>query len=128
MFLDYDRYTSIGYVLGGREYPYLDCWGFVVDVYKQNGINLNLHTELKGTEIKEGYTQDVNDFIQIEKPIENCIVGLFAHGIIFHCGIYHNGKFCHMDKQGLQIESFERYFMKKRCEVRYYVIKRRGCS
>ena len=82
----------------GRTYPRLDCWGLVVDIYRENlGIELNEYTDLTGRTMSEGFQHErrAGRFVEVKEPQDYDIIAFFINARLFHVGVWLNGRILH---------------------------------
>ena len=73
-------YLLIRHTPGGRQYPRLDCWGLIVDYYRENlGITLGEHTDLSHETMAAGMLRDH--------------VGIWIDGRILHTSERRNARY-----------------------------------
>ena len=108
-----NKYLGIDYIHKGRDLKGLDCWGLVISIYKDLGIEIfdledyerNWH--LKGGNIFiENY---YNAWVQHTSPIFLDVL-LFnsSKGITNHAGIYlKDGRFIHGSRAGVVVTRLE---------------------
>ena len=83
-----NHYLLIRHTPNGRKYPYLDCWGLVIEFYRRElGIELDDYTDFS---IKDGYEKERSCFYEIEPPHYEFgdVIAFFRHGLIFHVAVY----------------------------------------
>ncbi len=62
-------YLLIRHTPGGRQYPRLDCWGLIVDYYRENlGITLGEHTDLSHETMAAGMLREKGHFREVKTP------------------------------------------------------------
>ena len=123
--MNYKDIVGTKYKLHGRTLEEgLDCWGVVLMLYKDDGINLpdpvyGTTGDFPQVADKLGSLNSI--FKKIEYPTEKCIIMIKVHGLNSHCGVYiGDGYFIHSTfSQGVVIEPVYRY--KKRIEGYYKV-------
>jgi len=108
-----DKYLGIQYVHKGRDLEGLDCWGLVVAVYADAGIDIfdledyERNWSLKGrNHFMENYYEK---WVKHSSPIFKDVL-LFYGGrdIVNHAGIYlKNGKFIHAARAGVVVTRLE---------------------
>ena len=84
-----NHYLLIRHTPNGRKYPYLDCWGLVIEFYRRElGIELDDYTDFS---IKDGYEKETsrNSFREItaDEAKFGDVIAFFRHGQIFHVGV-----------------------------------------
>lgn len=95
--------THVRYKFGGREFPYLDCWGFCRWFYHVRfGAEFPVFLSLSRPEALNT-PPELAHIRQIAEPQDICIFGLVSGRGIFHTGIYIHGKFLHDSRFGCQI-------------------------
>ena len=83
-----NHYLLIRHTPNGRKYPYLDCWGLVIEFYRRElGIELDDYTDFS---IKDGYEKERSCFYEIDPPHYEFgdVIAFFRHGLIFHVAVY----------------------------------------
>ena len=83
-----NHYLLIRHTPNGRKYPFLDCWGLVIEFYRRElGIELDDYTDFS---IKDGYEKERSSFYEIEPPHSEFgdVIAFFRHGLIFHVAVY----------------------------------------
>lgn len=86
----------------GRIFPRLDCWGLVVDFYREIlGIKLNDYTDLTAENMGTGlmYERKSGRFTEVTEPTNGDVIAFFIHGKLFHVGVFWNGKILHTSQQ-----------------------------
>lgn len=86
----------------GRRYPFLDCWGLVVDVYREMlGITLNEYTDLSQQDMSKAlmYERQAGRFIEVDEPRDYDVIAFFIGGRLFHVGIWLKGKILHTSQK-----------------------------
>lgn len=86
----------------GRRYPFLDCWGLVVDVYKEMlGITLNEYTDLSQQDMSKAlmYERQAGRFREVDEPRDYDVIAFFIGGRLFHVGIWLKGKILHTSQK-----------------------------
>lgn len=86
----------------GRRYPFLDCWGLVVDVYREMlGIILNEYTDLSQQDMSKAlmYERQAGRFIEVDEPRDYDVIAFFIGGRLFHVGIWLKGKILHTSQK-----------------------------
>ena len=86
----------------GRRYPYLDCWGLVVDVYREMlGITLNEYTDLSQQDMSKAlmYERQAGRFREVDEPRDYDVIAFFIGGRLFHVGIWLKGKILHTSQK-----------------------------
>lgn len=86
----------------GRKYPFLDCWGLVVDVYREMlGITLNEYTDLSQQDMSKAlmYERQAGRFIEVDEPRDYDVIAFFIGGRLFHVGIWLKGKILHTSQK-----------------------------
>ena len=95
-------YLLITHTPNGRNYPFLDCWGLVVDVYREMcGITLDDHTDLTAETMQEGFNSETGagHFREVETPQNYDIVAFFLAKRLYHVGIYYEGRILHTSER-----------------------------
>ena len=85
-----NHYLLIRHTPNGRKFPFLDCWGLVIEFYRRElGIELDDYTDFS---IKDGYESETkqNCFYEIDPPHSKFgdVIAFFRHGQIFHVAVY----------------------------------------
>ena len=83
-----NHYLLIRHTPNGRKFPFLDCWGLVIEFYRRElGIELDDYTDFS---IKDGYEKERSCFYEIEPPHYEFgdVIAFFRHGLIFHVAVY----------------------------------------
>lgn len=86
----------------GRRYPFLDCWGLVVDVYREMlGITLNEYTDLSQQDMSKAlmYERQAGRFIEVDEPRDYDVIAFFIGGRLFHVGIWLKSKILHTSQK-----------------------------
>lgn len=86
----------------GRKYPYLDCWGLIVDVYREMlGITLNEYTDLSQQDMSKAlmYERQAGRFIEVDEARDYDVIAFFIGGRLFHVGIWLKGKILHTSQK-----------------------------
>lgn len=86
----------------GRKYPFLDCWGLVVDVYREMlGITLNEYTDLSQQDMSKAlmYERQSGRFIEVDEPRDYDVIAFFIGGRLYHVGIWLKGKILHTSQK-----------------------------
>lgn len=95
-----DDYLLITHTPGGRQYPRLDCWGLIVDYYRENlGITLDEHTDLTHATMNAGFAAERGHFREVSAPEDGDIVAFFLSGRLYHVGLYIAGKVLHTSER-----------------------------
>ena len=95
-------YLLIKHTPNGRNYPYLDCWGLIVDFYKNVlNIELNEYTDLDAGSMSRGlmYERQAGRFEETKTPEDGDVIAFFVSGRLFHVGIFWRGKILHTSQQ-----------------------------
>lgn len=83
-----NHYLFIRHTPNGRKYPFLDCWGLVIEFYRREfGIELDECTDFS---IRDGYEAEKNSFREILPDEAACgdVIAFFRRGVIFHVAVY----------------------------------------
>ena len=86
----------------GRKYPFLDCWGLVVDVYREMlGITLNEYTDLSQQDMSKAlmYERQAGRFKEVDEPRDYDVIAFFIGGRLYHVGIWLRGKILHTSQK-----------------------------
>ena len=97
-----DDYLLIKHTHNGRVYPRLDCWGLIVDFYRENlKINLDEHTDLTQKSMTKGVNEECKQgrFIEVITPEDYDIVCFFLRDRLFHVGVFLNGHLLHTSER-----------------------------
>lgn len=121
-------YLLIKHTPNGREYPYLDCWGLIVDVYREIlGIKLHDYTDLTQKDMNKGlmYERDSGRFAEVKEPQDYDIVAFFINGRLYHVGLWIGGRILHTSQQrNCRYEQLDRVSLSQKRYYRY--VKDRG--
>lgn len=121
-------YLLIKHTPNGREYPYLDCWGLIVDVYREIlGIKLHDYTDLTQRDMNKGlmYERDSGRFAEVKEPQDYDIVAFFVNGRLYHVGLWIGGRILHTSQQrNCRYEQLDRVSLSQKRYYRY--VKDRG--
>lgn len=97
-----DDYLLNKHTPNGRKYPYLDCWGLVVDVYREMlGISLPEYTDLSQQDMSKAlmYERQAGRFKEVDEPRDYDVIAFFIGGRLFHVGIWLKGKILHTSQK-----------------------------
>lgn len=121
-------YLLIKHTPNGREYPYLDCWGLIVDVYREIlDIKLHDYTDLTQRDMNKGlmYERDSGRFAEVKEPQNYDIVAFFVNGRLYHVGLWIGGRILHTSQQrNCRYEQLDRVSLSQKRYYRY--VKDRG--
>lgn len=121
-------YLLIKHTPNGREYPYLDCWGLIVDVYREIlDIKLHDYTDLTQKDMNKGlmYERDSGRFAEVKEPQDYDIVAFFVNGRLYHVGLWIGGRILHTSQQrNCRYELLDRVSLSQKRYYRY--VKDRG--
>lgn len=121
-------YLLIKHTPNGREYPYLDCWGLIVDVYREIlDINLHDYTDLTQRDMSKGlmYERESGRFAEVKEPQDYDIVAFFINGRLYHVGLWIGGRILHTSQQrNCRYELLDRVSLSQKRYYRY--VKDRG--
>ena len=95
-------YLLIKHTPNGRNYPFLDCWGLIVDFYKNMlGVELNEYTDLDAGSMSRGlaYERNAGRFEEVKEPQDGDVIAFFVRGRLFHVGVFWRGKILHTSQQ-----------------------------
>lgn len=95
-------YLLIKHTPNGRNYPFLDCWGLIVDFYKNMlGVELNEYTDLDAGSMSRGlaYERSAGRFEEVKEPQDGDVIAFFVRGRLFHVGVFWRGKILHTSQQ-----------------------------
>ena len=116
-------YLLIKHTPNGRKFPHLDCWGLIVDYYRENlGIELNEYTTLDARSMSRGlmFERQAGHFREVSDPQNNDIVTFFISGRLYHVGIYINGKILHTsERRNARLERLDASTLSLRRYYRY---------
>lgn len=121
-------YLLIKHTPNGREYPYLDCWGLIVDVYREIlDIKLHDYTDLTQRDMNKGlmYERDSGRFAEVKEPQDYDVVAFFVNGRLYHVGLWIGGRILHTSQQrNCRYEQLDRVSLSQKRYYRY--VKDRG--
>ena len=121
-------YLLIKHTPNGREYPYLDCWGLIVDVYREIlDIKLHDYTDLTQRDMSKGlmYERESGRFAEVKEPQDYDIVAFFINGRLYHVGLWIGGRILHTSQQrNCRYEQLDRVSLSQKRYYRY--VKDRG--
>lgn len=121
-------YLLIKHTPNGREYPYLDCWGLIVDVYREIlDIKLHDYTDLTQRDMSKGlmYERESGRFAEVKEPQNYDIVAFFINGRLYHVGLWIGGRILHTSQQrNCRYEQLDRVSLSQKRYYRY--VKDRG--
>lgn len=121
-------YLLIKHTPNGREYPYLDCWGLIVDVYREIlDIKLHDYTDLTQRDMSKGlmYERESGRFAEVKEPQDYDIVAFFVNGRLYHVGLWIDGRILHTSQQrNCRYELLDRVSLSQKRYYRY--VKDRG--
>ena len=85
-----NHYLLIRHTPNGRKFPFLDCWGLVIEFYRRElGIELDDYTDFS---IKDGYEKEKQrgGFMEVtgSEAEKGDVIAFFRHGQIFHVAVY----------------------------------------
>ena len=85
-----NHYLLIRHTPNGRKFPFLDCWGLVIEFYRRElGIELDDYTDFS---IKDGYEKEKRrgGFMEVSgsEAEKGDVIAFFRHGQIFHVAVY----------------------------------------
>lgn len=87
----------------GRKYPFLDCWGLIVDVYREMlGISLNEYTDLSQQDMSKAlmYERQSGRFMEVDdEPQDYDVIAFFIGGRLYHVGLWIRGKILHTSQK-----------------------------
>lgn len=95
-------YLLIRHTPNGREFPRLDCWGLIVDIYRENlGIELDDYTDLSQKDMSRGlqYERQAGRFVEVKEPRDYDIIAFFINARLFHVGVWLNGRILHTSER-----------------------------
>lgn len=113
----------------GRKYPYLDCWGLVVDVYREMlGISLNEYTDLSQRDMSKAlmYERQSGRFMEVDdEPQDYDVIAFFIGGRLYHVGLWIRGKILHTSqKKNCRYETLDSRVSLSQMRVYRYVKSR----
>lgn len=90
MSLNLNRYFSVQYTRDGRKYPFLNCWGLIMDFYQTEfGITLDGYTDYEPKTMTGGYCEAVKEFVEVDSPQVGDVIAFFRNsGILYHVGVF----------------------------------------
>lgn len=107
-----DDYLLIKHTPNGRTFPNLDCWGLIVDYYREMlGIQINEYTDLNASNMSTGlmYERNSNRFCETKEPRNGDVIAFFVNARLYHVGIYINGRILHTSQsKNCRFESLDR--------------------
>lgn len=116
-------YLLITHTPNGRQFPRLDCWGLIVDYYRENlGIILSDYTSLDAKTMSKGlqYERQAGRFQEVQSPENNDIIAFFISGRLYHVGIYLNGRILHTsERKNARLEKLDATTLSHRRFYRY---------
>lgn len=80
---------------GGRDWPFLDCWGLVREYYRRElGVELDPHDGLDAKTMSRGLEAELPRFREVAPAgiSDHDIVAFFRRGLLFHVGVYRDGR------------------------------------
>ena len=121
-------YLLIKHTPNGREYPYLDCWGLIVDVYREIlDIKLHDYTDLTQRDMNKWLMHERGSgrFAEVKEPQDYDIVAFFINGRLYHVGLWIGGRILHTSQQrNCRYELLDRVSLSQKRYYRY--VKDRG--
>jgi cell wall-associated NlpC family hydrolase len=125
-----DDYLMIRHTPNGRQFPFLDCWGLVCDVYREYlDIELSEYTSLSHKTMSQGFSQEreSGNFQEVTTPENFDVVAFFIHGRLYHVGIFLDGRILHTsEKKNCRYEALDRVSLSDRRYYRY--VGSKGCQ
>lgn len=120
-----DHWLISRYKSGGRQFPELDCWGLVCDVYRSIGITLPEFVDLSQKTMQDGAETCIAEhlFIPVDNPIDFDIIAFFRSNLLFHVGIWHNSRILHTtQRKNCRYEPLEKFmaYSSSNISVRYF--------
>lgn len=107
-----DDYLLIKHTPNGRTFPNLDCWGLIVDYYREMlRIQINEYTDLTAANMSTGlmYERLSGRFVETKKPRNGDVIAFFVNARLYHVGIYINGRILHTSQsKNCRFESLDR--------------------
>lgn len=97
----FNKYFLNKWTRGGRQFPNLDCWGLIVDIYRDRlGIVLDDYHQFTESNMTKGLIKESeNNFIKIDNPENYDIACWITNGQLKHVGIYINNYILHADRK-----------------------------
>ena len=112
--INIDKYLLARYKQGGRTLPDVDCYGLVLEFFK-NELNINLPLEQSITDISQAPEGEKNfkkivKYAEVtEKNLERdkiYLCGFYTkNNFLAHCGIVIDKKILHINKNGAVLQS-----------------------
>jgi cell wall-associated NlpC family hydrolase len=110
----FDKWVGIPYKHLGRDKEGIDCWGLIVEIYKEKGIDV-LDLDYEKDSRKRGdifmlhYYQDWQE-VKEAKMYDVILLENRDRDIASHAGVYiSGGKFIHASKRGVIIDRLSRW-------------------
>ena len=97
-----DKYLLARYKQGGRTLPDVDCYGLVLEFFK-NELKINLPLEQSITDISQAPEGEKNFNLERDKIY---LCGFYTkNNFLAHCGIVIDKKILHINKNGAVLQS-----------------------
>lgn len=110
--VNFNKYFLCKYTIGGRVFPNLDCWGFVLDFYKTK-LNVVLPEFVDFSQLNMYEAQDNllenKVFEEIKLPKNDCVCCFYKNGILHHVAIYEDGNLYDMRYNGFTVNKLYNY-------------------
>lgn len=102
----FERYFTIPFKIGGRDWSGCDCWGFArLVLLEEKGVELPLFQGVCSTEEFENYK---SIFRRMDNPDDYCLVHMRPIGSFAHVGIYYQGYVLHIIQRGVVMQQVNR--------------------
>lgn len=136
--INIDKYLLARYKQGGRVLPDVDCYGLVLEFFK-NELKINLPLEQSVTDVSQAPEGEKNfkKFVKYDEITEKnlnrdkiYLCGFYTkNNFLAHCGIVINNKILHINKNGAVLQSISAI---KRIyslwSLKYYEITCNSCT
>lgn len=106
-----DKYLHVRYRKGGRQYPFLDCWGLVLWVFAHElGVTIPLSESVPKADENEQFEAAIKKQVtyrEINRPeADKYYIACFydAVGRVVHAGVIVNRKLLHTSIRGTRYE------------------------
>ncbi len=108
------KYLLVKHTPNGRKYPYLDCWGLILEYYRcELGIELPKFCDLEQSTMTLGANKlvdNVHCFVEVAEPQNNDVVTFYRNNLLYHVGIYIDGKLLHTtDNKNARLEPIRQF-------------------
>ena len=125
-----NKYLVCQYRYGGRNFPYLDCWGLVLNFYKNElNIDLPLNESVKdmSTDV-ENTTKRQIKYCEIKESDLGAdtvyIACFYCNNKLKHCGVVVNKRILHTTNTGTCYKSIrDTKISYKLWKIKYYEVK-----